>query len=329
MTSSRTKSRSKPPDPSLKGPARESFAFAADGTRLYVRERSPVDDGRAENHPGGADGSGVHAKLTTILSDGICCDGYIWKYLWDDLSEVTRLCHWNYRGHGRSAPPSDLSRIDIPTHADDLDHIRHHVGDSEVVLVGHSMGCPVALEAYHQRPEKIRGLVLLCGSTGHLTQSFHGNDWLARVLPKLIRFAESRPGLSRGLWSRIPVKAALSLAFAAGEVDKASLAPDDLLPYFEHAADMDFLLFLRMLDATGGYSAEPFLATVDVPVLVVAGEGDKFTPHRLAENMAKALPKAELVMLPSATHVAPLEQREVVAECITRFLASLGAGQGA
>jgi pimeloyl-ACP methyl ester carboxylesterase len=312
----------------LKGLARESFVYSADGTRLYVRERSPVNDGRAKDHPGGADGSRVLPRLATILCDGICCDGYIWKYLWDDLSEVTRLCHWNYRGHGRSALPNDLARIDIPTHADDLNHVRRHVGDGPVVLIGHSMGCPVALEAYHQRPDEIHGLVLLCGSSGHLTHSFHGNDWLARVLPKLIRFAESRPGLSRGLWSRIPVKTALSLAFAAGEVDKASLAPDDLLPYFEHAADMDFLLFLRMLEATGGYTADPFLATVDVPVLVIAGEADKFTPHRFAEDMAKALPRAELVMLPGATHVAPLEQRQVVGERVAQFITTITSRHG-
>jgi pimeloyl-ACP methyl ester carboxylesterase len=190
------------------------------------------------------------------------------------------------------------------------------------------MGCAVALEAYHQKPDDLRGLVLLCGSSGHLTHTFHGNDWLARVLPRLIRFTESRPGLSRGLWSRIPVKTSLSLAFAAGEVDKA-LSPDDLLPYFEHAADMDFLLFLRMLEATGGYSADAFLATVDIPVLVIAGEADKFTPSRFAVEMAKALPRAELVMLPGATHVAPLEQREVVRERITQFLQTTWAGHRA
>jgi pimeloyl-ACP methyl ester carboxylesterase len=313
----------------LKGPARESFAYAADGTRLYVHERSPVDDGRAEDHPGGAFGGGVHAQLTTVLSDGICCDGYIWKYLWEDLSDRTRLCHWHYRGHGRSAPPSDERRIDIPAHADDLNQVRRHLGDGPVVLIGHSMGGAVSLEAYRQRPEGVRGLVVICGSSGHLTHTFHGNDWLARVLPKVIRFAESRPGLSRGIWSRIPVKTSLSVAFAAGEVDKASLARDDLLPYFEHAADMDFLLFLRMLEATGGYSADAFLATVDVPVLVVAGEADKFTPRRFVEQLAKALPRAELVMLPGATHVAPLEQREVVGERVARFLAAVASGQAA
>jgi pimeloyl-ACP methyl ester carboxylesterase len=327
MTFSRTKSRSKPPDPSLKGLARESFVYATDGTRLYVRERSPVEDGRAQGQSGRTEGIGVPAGLVTILSDGICCDGYIWKYLWDDLSELTQLCHWHYRGHGRSAPPNDVNRIDIPAHADDLDRVRRHAGGDSVVLIGHSMGCQVALESYHQRPDDISGLVLLCGCSGHLTQSFHGNDWLARVLPRIIRFAESRPGLTRGIWSRIPVKTALSVAFAAGEVDKTSLAPDDLLPYFEHAADMDFLLFLRMLEATGGYSADPFLATVDVPVLVVAGQGDKFTPHRLAEQMANALPRAELLMLPGATHVAPLEQREVVADAVARFFEKLPSRQ--
>ena len=66
------------------------------------------------------------------------------------------------------------------------------------------MGCQVVLEAYRQRPEKIRGLVLLCGSSGRVTQTFHGNDLLARVLPRLLRVVESRPGLMRGIWSRIP-----------------------------------------------------------------------------------------------------------------------------
>src|SRR5258706_8960493 len=170
MTSSRTKTRSRPPSASVSGSVRESFALAADGTRLYVRERAPEPLGNVQR--------GGDAGLTTILCDGICCDGYIWKYLWDDLAPVTRLCHWNYRGHGRSAPPGDSGRIDTRTHADDLSRVRLHIGDDPVVLVGHSMGCQVVLEAYRQRPEKIRALVRLCGSPGRVTQTFHGSDSL-------------------------------------------------------------------------------------------------------------------------------------------------------
>jgi N-acyl-D-aspartate/D-glutamate deacylase len=48
------------------------------------------------------------------------------------LASVARLCHWNYRGHGRSAPPGDAGRIDTPTHADDLGRVRLHIGDGPV-----------------------------------------------------------------------------------------------------------------------------------------------------------------------------------------------------
>jgi pimeloyl-ACP methyl ester carboxylesterase len=282
---------------------RESFACAADGTRLYVRERGPES-----------------SRLTTILCDGICCDGYIWKYLWDDLAPLTRLCHWHYRGHGRSAPPRDPARIDVPTHADDLDHIRRHVGDGPVVLVGHSMGCQVVLEAFRQRPTQIEGLVLLCGSSGRVTYTFHGTDLLARVLPKLIHVTETRPGLMRGIWSRFPVHAALKIALTTGEVDKNLLNPDDLLPYLEHVANMDLLLFLRMLRAAGEHSADGYLRAVDAPALVIAGKADTFTPYALAERMASMLPKAEILAVPSATHVAPLEQRDVVGKRVVQFL---------
>jgi pimeloyl-ACP methyl ester carboxylesterase len=261
--------------------------------------------------------------FTTILCDGICCDGYIWKYLWDDLAPLGRLCHWNYRGHGRSAPPVDATRIDTPSHADDLGRVRLHIGDGPVVLVGHSMGCQVVLEAYHQRPEKIVGLVLLCGSSGRVTKTFHGNDLLAKVLPNLLRVVESRPGIARGIWSRIPIQTALNVALNTGEVDKTLLDPADLVPYLEHVTRMDLLLFLRMLEAAGEYSADHFLATVDVPVLVVAGMSDTFTPHHLTEEMAKGLAQSQLVPVPSGTHVAPLEQRDLVGKAVIAFLEGL------
>jgi pimeloyl-ACP methyl ester carboxylesterase len=282
---------------------RESFALGADGTRLYVRERGESRGG-----------------LTTILCDGICCDGYIWKYLWDDLAPLSRLCHWNYRGHGRSAPPRDPHRIDISDHADDLDRVRSHVGDDPVVLVGHSMGCQVVLEAFRRRPANVRGIVLVCGSSGRVTHTFHGTDLLARALPGLIQFTESHRGLMRGIWSRIPLETALKVALRTGEVDKNNLRPEDFMPYLEHVAHMDLLLFLRMLRAAGEYTAEEFLTTIDVPTLVVAGKADTFTPFGLAEKLCGALPRGELFSVPGGTHVAPLEQRELVGGCLIRFL---------
>jgi pimeloyl-ACP methyl ester carboxylesterase len=80
-------------------------------------------------------------------------------------------------------------------------------------------------------------------------------------------------------------------------------------------------MFLRMLYAVGEQTAEDMLATVKVPVLVVAGELDTFTPHHLSEQMAAALPHSELGIAAGATHVVPIERREWTRDLIISFAA--------
>lgn len=257
--------------------------------------------------------------MHAILSDGVLCDGFIWKYLWDDLARTVPLVHWHYRGHGRSAPPADPDRIDIAAHAADLDAVRRHVGDPSCVLLGHSMGCQVALEAYRLRPEGIRGLVLICGTFGNVTSTFHGMPLLDLVLPKLLDVAQKMPDVVRAIWSRLPPQLSLKVALRAGEIDPDRVRAEDFLPYLSHMTHVDFPMFLRMLRAAGEHSAEDLLRHVDVPVLVVAGERDTFTPAFLAHAMAEALPKGELLMVPSGTHVTPIEQPVLVDAAIEKF----------
>jgi len=206
--------------------------------------------------------------------------------------------------------------------AADIDAVRRHIGDPPVVLFGHSFGCQVALEGYRRRREKIRGLVLLCGSAGRVTHTFRGTDALAQILPGLIERVRANPLLARGLWGSVPPELSLRIASLTGEIDARLMDPRDLLPYLQHMADIDLLMFLRMLNEAGEHSAADLLPEIEVPVLVIGGDRDNFTPVRYAEELAKALPKGELLML-SATHVAPLEQRGAVHERIGAFLDKL------
>ncbi len=258
--------------------------------------------------------------MHAILSDGILCDGFIWKYAWEELARRVPLVHWHYRGHGRSAQPVDPERIDIAAHAADLDAVRAHVGDPPCVLVGHSMGCQVALEAYRQRPEGVKGLVLLCGSFGNVTSTFHGIPVLGMVLPKLLDLALKAPDVVRAVWTRLPPQLALKIALRAGEIDPERVHPEDMLPYLSHMTHVDFPMFLRMLRAAGEHTASDLLAHIDVPVLVVAGERDTFTPAFLATAMVESMPKGELLMVPNGTHVTPIEQPELVNGRIETFL---------
>ncbi len=283
----------------------EEFVLADDGTRLFVRSRSEVS---------------APAGLTSFLNDGILCDGFIWKYLYEQLAERMRVVHWNYRGHGRSGSPVDGDRVGIASLAEDLSAVRKHVGDPPAVLFGHSMGCQVALEGWHSGRKNVRGIVLLCGSFGNVTSTFRGLPVLDMVLPKLTKIATESPHLMRALWTRVPVDFALKMALRLGEINGDYVQPADFRPYFEHMKGVDFPLFLKMLRSAGEHSAGGYLGEIDVPVLIITGDRDTFTPPFLSRAMAEAIPDSELVVVERGTHVAPIELPALVWEKVSAFL---------
>lgn len=286
----------------------ESHVAAPDGTPLYVRhQRGP-------------------SELTAFFCDGIACDGFIWKYLWPELGERLSLAHFHYRAHGRSGAPRDPDSIGVEAHAADADAVRRAIGDPPVVLIGHSFGTQVILEAYRQRPERVRALVFLCGSFGRVTYTFKGTDMLASALPELLAFVARHPHVGRALWSHVPPKVALGLARLTGDVDISRVKAEDVEPYFQHVIHLDFGLFLRMLRAAGEHSAEDLLRDVKVPSLVVAGELDSFTPSDVSRAMAEAIPEAELALVPGGSHLLPLERHDEVRRLVTEFLERRAAG---
>jgi pimeloyl-ACP methyl ester carboxylesterase len=281
----------------------EVFVEAADGTRLFV-----------ETH-----GVGTPA---IILIDGIGCDGFAWRYLQPRLATRHQVVHSHFRGHGRSGPPIDRDQLSIEDLARDLRDVCDHVGIESAVLVAHSMGVQVALEFYRQHPDRVVGLVLMCGTFGRITTTFHGTDLLDQVLPSLIRAAQSFPGLARAVWGRIPAALAFRIACAGRELDAERIQEEDFQRYWEHAALMDPDVFLRMLQLAGEHDARGFLEDVRAPTLVIAAEHDTFTPMALAEEMAHAIPNAELEVVPEASHAAPVEQPDRITERIEEFVSS-------
>eukprot|EP01097_Dermamoeba_algensis_P004149 TRINITY_DN2755_c0_g1_i1.p1 TRINITY_DN2755_c0_g1~~TRINITY_DN2755_c0_g1_i1.p1 ORF type:complete len:344 (+),score=66.77 TRINITY_DN2755_c0_g1_i1:83-1033(+) len=76
---------------------------------------------------------------------------------------------WNYRGLHGSDTPKNARRLAIPEHAEDLLQLMKQEKLKEIdVLFGHSMGVQVSLEFAILYPEKVRHLVLMNGTHGHV-----------------------------------------------------------------------------------------------------------------------------------------------------------------
>jgi pimeloyl-ACP methyl ester carboxylesterase len=279
----------------------QGFAHAEDGTRLFW----------------GVRGKG---EPTIVLCDGIGCDGFAWTYLQPHLAARHRVLHWHYRGHGRSGAPVDRDRIDVVQIARDLRTILDKLEIHDVVAVGHSMGTQVALELYRLEPQRTRAMVLLCGSYGRVTRTFHGSNVLEQVLPTLIEQVQKHRGLARAIWQRVPPGLAFRIARMSKEIDALAIREEDFRHYIEHVGAMDPDLFLEMLQKAGEHTAEDLLPHIRVPTLVIAAERDTFTPCALAKAMADTIPNAEHKLLVNGTHAAPVEQPARILEWIDSFL---------
>lgn len=257
------------------------------------------------------------------LLDGVGCDGWAWNYIRPHLMEHMRTIHCHYRGHGRSGAPVDPKRIAIGDLADDALCVLDRLEVQRSVLIAHSMGTQVALEIYRRAPERVRAFILMCGSYGRITHTFHGNDYLHRALPQLIDNVRRYRPLARALWGRLPPALSYRIAGWIGEIDGAAIAAEDFRQYVEHLSDIDLDLYLSMLQHAGAHSAEDLLAQVSVPTLVFAAERDTFTPPEVVKAVADGIPGARYVELKGASHAAPLERAQTINAEIDAFLSEL------
>lgn len=273
---------------------------ASDGTRLFFGEA----------------GSGPWI----VLCDGLGCDGFAWRYLQPQLERHASILHWNYRGHGRSGAPLDTARLGVPDLADDLLELLDQRGIEEAVLVGHSLGTQVCLETFRKRSSAVTAMVLICGSYGRVTETFHGSDLLKNVLPGIVESVSRHRLLARALWGRLPTRVAFRLARLTGEVDRLSIREEDFRTYWEHVNLMNPETFLSMLRLAGEHSAEDLLQSVTTPTLVIAAERDTFTPKEMARTMAEQIPDADFLMIDSGSHAAPVEQPQLIFQTLRNFL---------
>lgn len=260
-----------------------------------------------------------NALTPALLCDGIGCDGYVWRYLREDLG--SRFClHPHYRGHGRTAAPRDPRRVTVEDLADDVACVLDDALVDRAVLIGHSMGVQVSLETYRRHPTRVAGLVLICGAPSHPLRTFRGSAVLDELLPTLQKWIHRVPGVINRL-TRVMLPTRLAYEVASRlEIRRELVEPADFMPYLEGVARIDARLFVAMLSAAAQHSTDDLLPSIDVPCLVIAGARDGFTPPERSRAMAAAIPCAEILEIPNASHTAPIERPRLVDETIRDFL---------
>lgn len=241
-----------------------------------------------------------------VFIHGLAASLYSWRHqITPVLDAGHRVVAFDNRGMGFSERPR--TGYDNAAYARLLLALLDSLRITDAVLVGHSMGGAVALEAALIAPERVRGLVLI-GSAG-LGVRVPGALSLARtpfVGPVVAAF--------RGRGST-----AALLRTTYGDARKVTDTEID--QYYAPAAEPGYTRALRTIvrqfrfDALGGR-----LEGIRAPALVVWGARDALIPVTLGKQLAAGLPRAALVVVRGAGHVVQEETPGAVTPLILTFL---------
>lgn len=227
------------------------------------------------------------AKVVAALKDRFTCISY-------DL-----------RGHGDSPLPE--GRFGLEDLVDDLEALRDRLGIAQAHFAGHSLGGMIGPAYARRYPDRVLSLGLLS------TAAFRTEDDSAKVKAVV---AQMR---AKGIGQVLDTLTArwFTDAFAAAH-------PEVIAWRKQQVMDTPAEVFLTVFDIYAETEMAPWLHEVAAPALVLTGELDGGCNPRLNQQIAAALPKADLVILEGLKHAILIEASERVVPPLRQFLLRQG-----
>jgi pimeloyl-ACP methyl ester carboxylesterase len=198
-------------------------------------------------------------------------------------------------------------------------HLIETLGLRRVVLVGHSYGGALALAYAEQRPQDVRGLVLVDAAAAGQRSS--GIRRAQAHLVEALSWPVVQP-LADVTFSQLlrtaSAKAGEAEAFDPGDVD-ASHEQRVLALNMQHD-DLDAYTG-ELLHADAAFAdVDRQLAHITTPAVVIHGAGDKLIDLEHGRRLAALLPHARLEIV-SGGHMAPYVHPAVIAAAVQELLA--------
>lgn len=214
------------------------------------------------------------------------------------------------RGHGGT--PGRLHECSIEQYGGDVAALLNNLELVPAILVGHSMGCRVVLEAARLAPERIAGLVLVDGS-----RQGSGDPAQAEALTRSAILAAGYPVFAENVFRQMFLEWSPQA--------EAALARMKRMP-----AETGIALWTSMVrwDAT---QLDAALAAVRVPLMVIQSTWINAERKRLPLKEGQSSPWLDLLrpkaskihVIPGVGHFPQLEAPGRVNQLIAEFAASL------
>lgn len=288
-------------------------------------------------------GGGSRAR-TILLLHGVFSDGGLWRFVAGDLGRDFDLLIPDLPGCGGSShpDPGDLGLAGYGPTAlarDVLTALRHETRGAppgtHLTLVGHSLGGIILLRMFGD-PALRREFADVMSRVDTVVL-IDSADVTEKVSSPVFRSLAELPGWKVGLANLLGVlrgRAAEGTRDGVADPDRRALRQEAdrtaaiLLDAGRRRAMQAMLAQAAPAERAERDAIRKGYTSVTVPTLILWGERDEIFPSSMGRELAAALPRARLVIVPEAEHSLPIERPRRVAALIREFVTGSARGPG-
>lgn len=247
---------------------------------------------------------GPEGAPVMVFANSLGTDLRIWDSTVAHYSDRFRCIRYDKRGHGLTdATEGDYTMAQL---GKDLAGLLDHLGVTDYIMAGVSIGGLISQQIYHDRPAGIRALIM-CDTAAKLGTA---EMWQERIAA-----ARSETGI-------------------AGMSD--AVMQRWFRPRFHQENPVELQGYTNMLVRipSAGYAGcscairdvdlRDKVTNISVPSLVVCGAEDGATPTDVVRPFAESVPGADYVEIPECAHLPSLEQPQALIDAMDAFLSKNG-----
>ncbi len=232
-----------------------------------------------------------------LLVHSLGANSDMWRPVMAQLTDRYCCIAVDCRGHGKSSYKNPFTVRDV---AADLNAVLDQLEIKRAHIVGISMGGPIVLEMYAERPGRIASLVI--------ADSFYDNRASAKE-----RMAETEQQM----------QGKTMLTFGR-EYAKSRLVPSTPQKAHEALAEAVAMVTPKAYhDTLGAISTVGFqglIPAVSVPTLICFGDQERPPLQQQGRQMHEMIPGSELAVIETAGHLSAIDQPDAFAKLIGDFI---------
>jgi proline iminopeptidase len=261
------------------------------------------------------DGANICSKpVAFLIHGGPGADHTSFKPTFSALSRKLQLVYFDHRGQGRSARGAKETYT-LDNNVEDMEALRQHLGLDKIVVIGGSYGGMVALTYAVRYPQNVSHLIVIA-TAAHSGFLERAKEILAS------KGTEEQKASAQRLWDgNFENEEQLRQYFQVlGSMYSLNYNPTTAAIAWQRnilsvdAINVAFGGFLR------NYNILDQLHKITAPTLVIAGRHDWICAPEFSEEIAQAIPNADLRIFENSSHLIRADEPEALLDAIAGFL---------